>query len=527
MENSVTLLDYGAGNVRSVINAIRKLDYNVKLVEKPKDILHAQILIFPGVGAFGEIMDVLERKGFVEPLLEYLKSGRPYLGICLGMQVLFEESEESPKKRGIGFFKGKVRKLKTSLPKPHIGWNGIKVKKPSFLFDELNGNERFYFVHSFIVDPLDYQIVLTTTDYGEEFVSSIQDGNVIGTQFHPEKSGWAGLKILKNFLLRKKEHFPLMCPEKTSLSKRIVVCLDVRADDSGKLVVTKGNKYDVRDEKTKMVRDLGNPLEMARNYSEEGADEIIFLNITGFRNYPLFDLPMVKLLKDTSEEVFVPLTVGGGIRDYVDENGKFYSSLEVASEYFRSGADKVSIGSDAVSIAQEFLKNGPSKKSSIELISRVYGSQAVVVSIDPKRVYVRDPKKTKYEVIETEIPGPNGEKYCYFLCTVKGGREISDIDAITLAKIVENLGCGEILLNSIDRDGTKLGFDIELIRAVSQAVSIPVIASSGAGSPEHFLEVFQKTSAQAALGAGIFHRREVLIRSVKEFLSPFLPVRLI
>lgn len=522
----VTILDYGAGNVRSVVNAIRKLNYHVRFVEKPEDILSAEVLIFPGVGAFGEIIESLKRRGLLNPLHEYLKSGRPYLGICLGMQVLFEESEEAPGIKGLGFFKGKVRRLRTSLPIPHIGWNGIKVKKPSFLFDEINGHERFYFVHSYVIEPLETEIVLSTTDYGEEFVSSVQRGNVIGVQFHPEKSGKAGLKILLNFLRRGKENLPI-CPERTTLSKRIIVCLDVRADDTGRLVVTKGDKYDVRDKETGKVRDLGDPVAMAERYFEEGADEIIFLNITGFRNYPLLDMPMLELLKETSKNVFVPLTVGGGIREYVDVDGNYYSALDVAKEYFRSGADKVSIGSDAVSIARDFLKKGASGKSSIELISKVYGSQAVVVSIDPKRVYVSSLEGTKFNVIESKDLGPNGERYCYFLCTVKGGRELSDIDAITLAKVVEHLGCGEILLNSIDRDGTKMGFDLELIDIVSKSVSIPVIASSGAGSPRHFLEVFEKTQAQAALGAGIFHRGEISIREVKEFLSPYVPVRLL
>ena len=522
----VTLLDYGAGNVRSVVNAILKLGFDLKFVETPEDILSAEILVFPGVGAFGEIMESLEKKNFVEPLRQYLTSKRPYLGICLGMQILFEESEEAPHKKGIGFFKGKVRKLRTSFTIPHIGWNGIKAKKPSFLFNGIRGDEKFYFVHSYVVEPYDPKIVLSLTDYGEEFVSSIQDGNVIGVQFHPEKSGIVGLKILSNFLSRASEYFPPFTPKKTTLAKRIIVCLDVRTDDLGNLVVTKGDRYDVRDKETMMVRNLGDPLMMASQYFEDGADEIVFLNITGFRNYPLFDMPMLKLLKETSKNVFVPLTIGGGIRDYEDENGKYYSALDVAFEYFRSGADKVSIGSDAVLIAEEFLRYGPTGRSSIEQISRVYGSQAVVVSIDPKRVYVNSPKSTNHQVIETEIPGPNGEKYCYFMCTLKGGREGSNIDALTLSKIVESLGCGEILLNSIDRDGTKLGFDIELVRAVSESVSIPVIASSGAGRPEHFLEVFLKTNAQAALGAGIFHRKESTVREVKEFLSPHVPVRL-
>ena len=196
------------------------------------------------------------------------------------------------------------------------------------------------------------------------------------------------------------------------------------------------------------------------------------------------------------------------------------SALEVAAEYFRSGADKISIGSDAVLIALDYLKTGkPSGKSSIEEIARVYGNQAVVISVDPRRVYVKSPDETPHKTIETAIPGPDGEKYCWYQCTIKGGREGCDLDAITFVKICEKLGAGEILLNCIDRDGTNSGFDTELINAVKAAVSIPVIASSGAGSADHFVEVFQKTDAESALAAGIFHRREVPIQEVKQAMK--------
>ncbi|MBW2095827.1 MAG: imidazole glycerol phosphate synthase HisHF, partial [Deltaproteobacteria bacterium] len=211
---------------------------------------------------------------------------------------------------------------------------------------------------------------------------------------------------------------------------------------------------------------------------------------------------------------------GGGIRDYTDVNGRTYSALQVASEYFRSGADKVSIGSDAVLIVEDYLKSGEKTgKSAIEQISWVYGNQAVVISIDPRRVYVESPAQTIHPVIETTQPGPRGEQYCWYQCTIKGGREGRDVDAVTLARTCEKLGAGEILLNCIDRDGTNLGFDIELINAVKQAVTIPVIASSGAGSVEHFYEVFTQTQAEAALAAGIFHRKEVPIGAVKEYLQ--------
>jgi glutamine amidotransferase/cyclase len=163
--------------------------------------------------------------------------------------------------------------------------------------------------------------------------------------------------------------------------------------------------------------------------------------------------------------------------------------------------------------------------SSIEQIARVYGNQAVVISIDPRRVYVSSPNAVKHKVIETTIPGPNGETYCWYQCTIMGGREGRELDAVTLAYVCEQLGAGEILLNCIDKDGTNSGFDLELINAVRSAVTIPVIASSGAGCAEHFLEVFTQTNAEAALAAGIFHRKEVPIGAVKEYLQDKVEIR--
>jgi len=231
---------------------------------------------------------------------------------------------------------------------------------------------------------------------------------------------------------------------------------------------------------------------------------------------------MLKVLERTSEKVFVPLTIGGGIRAFTDADGREYSALDVAAAYFRSGADKVSIGSDAVAIVERFRRDGRptgAGAGAIEQIAQVYGNQAVVISIDPRRVYVAAPHATRHHTVRTRIPGPAGEEFCWFQCTVKGGREGRDLDAVTLAQVCERLGAGEILLNSIDRDGTGAGFDLELIEAVSRAVTIPVIASSGAGRVAHFFEVFAATDVGAALAAGIFHRREVLIAAVKAHLK--------
>lgn len=521
----ISLLDYGAGNVRSVINALEKLGETVHTVASDDDIRNAERLVFPGVGSFGNMMQILEQKGFIDPLKNYLNSGKPFFGICLGLQALFEQSEEAPGVKGLGIVPGKVRRFTTELAVPHIGWNGIKASQASRIFNGLEGSEKFYFVHSYHVVPGSDEYILTTTDYGYEFVSAIRKGNIVATQFHPEKSGRAGLALLENFLTASREAvIPQTSPRTTKLAKRVIACLDVRSNDQGDLVVTKGDQYDVRENGD--VRNLGKPVQLAERYYDEGADEITFLNITGFRDFPLKDMPMLEVLQQTSRNVFVPLTIGGGIRDYRDNEGRHYSALEVASEYFRSGADKISIGSDAVLIVEDIRKSGKaSGMSSIEQIARVYGNQAVVISVDPRRVYTDSPASVPHHTIKTAFPGPGGEQYCWYQCTIKGGREGRDLDAVTLAKTCEQLGAGEILLNCIDKDGTNSGFDLELINAVRNAVTIPVIASSGAGSPAHFLEVFTKTKAEAALAAGIFHRREVSIGEVKNVLAATVETR--
>jgi glutamine amidotransferase/cyclase len=331
------------------------------------------------------------------------------------------------------------------------------------------------------------------------------------------------------------------------LTKRIVACLDVRSNDHGDLVVTKGDQYDVREkEDGGAVRNLGKPVDLSRRYYQEGADEICFLNITSFRSSALQDQPMLEVVRGAAETIFVPLTVGGGIKDTVDPDGTPRSALEVAGAYFRSGADKVSIGSDAVIHVEEMLAREAAGepaltgKTGIETISAAYGSQAVVVSIDPKRVYydTTDPNWLSEvpeahrpclitgETSTTRTKPDEAGKAWWYQCTISGGRAVRDLDVVQLARGVERLGAGEILLNSVDRDGSGKGFDLDLIRLVRDAVAIPVVASSGAGVTADFEEVFTKTGCEAALAAGIFHRSEVGIDEVKAQLEKdAMPVR--
>ncbi|TPX44703.1 hypothetical protein SeMB42_g02349 [Synchytrium endobioticum] len=546
------LLDYGAGNVRSLLNGVRSLGVEIRPIETASDFGKADRILFPGVGHFGAAMQRLHARGFVDPLKAYIASGRPFMGICVGLQCLCLGSDEAPDIPGLGLVPAKVSKFDDSTKSvPHMGWNSVDIiDQPADredVYAALNNDgpdsSKYYFVHSYAVmsSSATKEWEFGTTTYGDQtFVSAMRKGNVFATQFHPEKSGFAGLKVVKSFLagaavpssdtIPKSLHangyytITTTTPHTDRLTRRVVACLDVRANDSGDLVVTKGDKYDVRESSLSGigdVRNVGLPVDLARRYFEEGADEITFLNITSFRSIPLRDAPMLDVLRRTSERVFVPLTIGGGIRDVTDPDGTVIPALQVAGEYFRSGADKVSIGSDAVYAAERYWQMGCKRDgtSAIEQIAQVYGNQAVVISVDPRRVYVNSPAdEPNHDMIKTSFPGPNGEGYCWYQCTVKGGREGRDFDVLQLVVACEALGAGEILLNCMDKDGTNSGYDLELIASVRKAVHIPIIASSGAGRVEHFSEVFEKTNVEAALAAGIFHRSEVSISAVKEHL---------
>lgn len=249
------------------------------------------------------------------------------------------------------------------------------------------------------------------------------------------------------------------------LAKRIIPCLDV---DNGRVV--KGVNY-------VNLRDAGDPVEQARFYDAEMADELVFLDITASSDSREIVLDMVRHVAD---EVFIPFTVGGGIR-----------AVEDIREILKAGADKVSINTAAVTTPEI-----------INQASERFGNQCIVAAIDPKRSH--------------DIP--EGEKG-HFEVHVHGGRTSTSIDAIEFAREVEDRGAGEIMLTSMDRDGTKDGYDIELTRVVSDAVNIPVIASGGCGNLEHIYEALTAGGASAALAASIFHYREYSIREAKEYLA--------
>jgi imidazole glycerol-phosphate synthase subunit HisF len=249
------------------------------------------------------------------------------------------------------------------------------------------------------------------------------------------------------------------------IAKRIIPCLDV---DKGRVV--KGINY-------VNLRDAGDPVEQAKYYDTEMADELVFLDITASSDNRDIVLDMVRRV---AEQVFIPFTVGGGIR-----------TVEDIRAILKAGADKVSINT-AAALTPDIIDKGAER----------FGNQCIVVAIDPKR------SKTI----------PEGERG-YFEVHIHGGRTPTGIDAVEFAREVEERGAGEIMLTSMDRDGTRDGYDIELLKAVTSVVNIPVIASGGVGNLQHIYEALTSGGASAALAASIFHYREYSIRQTKEYLA--------
>jgi imidazole glycerol-phosphate synthase subunit HisH len=197
---NVAVVDYDAGNTLSVTRALRKVGALVNLTPDPERVVEADAVVLPGVGAFGDCMRKLRERGMDEACLETYRTGKPFLGVCVALQVFFEASEESPGVEGLGIFPGKVVRFDVGpLKVPHMGWNDLDIARPHPVFDGLNG-EAFYFVHSYYPEPLEPSDLLGVSDYGGDFCAAAGRENLVAVQFHPEKSSLAGLKLYENFL---------------------------------------------------------------------------------------------------------------------------------------------------------------------------------------------------------------------------------------------------------------------------------------------------------------------------------------
>ncbi|MGN0558165.1 MAG: imidazole glycerol phosphate synthase subunit HisH [Acutalibacteraceae bacterium] len=197
----IAIIDYGAGNIQSVYKALKFLGCDAFVTNEREKILSADGAILPGVGSFGDTVDSMEKFGINNTVIDFTKSGKPFLGICLGLQLLFPESEESPNKKGLSIFDGSITKIPSdgTLKIPHIGWNSLDIKKRDGLFKGIDNNPYVYFVHSYYLTAKNRDIVSSQTQYGALIDASVEKDNIMAVQFHPEKSGEVGLKILKNF----------------------------------------------------------------------------------------------------------------------------------------------------------------------------------------------------------------------------------------------------------------------------------------------------------------------------------------
>jgi glutamine amidotransferase len=197
----IAIIDYGMGNLRSVSKAFEAVGHQAVVTRDVRVIGNASHVVLPGVGAFGDCMANIEQYGLVEPIRAAIQSGKPFLGICLGLQVLFSESEEFGPHQGLDIISGKVRRFAagSALKVPHIGWNQVYLERACPLFDGITDGAEWYFVHSYFVDPGDKAVAATTTTYGIPFVSSVWKDNIVACQFHPEKSQAVGLRLIKNF----------------------------------------------------------------------------------------------------------------------------------------------------------------------------------------------------------------------------------------------------------------------------------------------------------------------------------------
>ena len=196
----ITIINYGAGNLRSVVNAIMKLGFQPKVTNLVSDVLNAKLIILPGVGAAGDTMENLKKLDLIGPIRQYIAGGRPFLGICIGLQVLFTHTEEGGGDDCLNIIPGQVRRLPEGQKVPQIGWNQVKYKTANPIFKGIPDGTNFYFVHSYYADPEDKSLIIGETEYGIPFCSAVARGNLVAVQFHPEKSGDNGLKVYENFI---------------------------------------------------------------------------------------------------------------------------------------------------------------------------------------------------------------------------------------------------------------------------------------------------------------------------------------
>jgi imidazole glycerol phosphate synthase glutamine amidotransferase subunit len=504
----VAVADTGRCNLASMMAALERIGADARVESDPAVLASAPLAVLPGVGAFGPVADRLRSMGMVDAFASRVRSMRPTLGACLGMQLFFEASDESPGARGIAALPGRLGRFASGLRCPQYGWNAVPAGGP--LLAEAGWA---YFANSYRLADLPAGWSGAFSVYGESFVAALEQGPILLCQFHPEISGDWGARLLARWLALGTSQFergatlspgadlgsgevaryrvgtaadgqvllnaaggpvappaaggPVALPAAGGLvappaaggpARRIIPCLDV---EGGRVV--KGVRY-------QGLKDMGDPAELAARYEAEGADELVVLDITaGLKG----ERTAADVTRAVRAVMGIPLCMGGGIRTLAD-----------AERLLAAGADKVSINSRAWRDPE--LVRG---------IAREFGSQCCVVAVDAAR-------------------GPDGVP----MAVLDAGHTVLDESAVDWIRRAVDLGAGEILLTSRDRDGTRTGYDTDLLReAVAAAPQVPVIASGGAASPGQIMDGLV-AGADAALLAGALHDGSLSIGTIKQYL---------
>ena len=449
----MVIVDSGVANLASIAGAFRRLGVTPVITADPAVVRDASRLVLPGVGAFGAGIAALRAKGLDGVIRDASVRGTPLLGICLGMQLLCEASEESPGVTGLGLITGRCRRLPETVRIPHLGWNSIRVDRGARFMTRGVGA----FANSYALRESPRGWTAAWSTHGVSFIAALERDATLVCQFHPELSGAYGAALLERWLTGRSATTEPAATDVPGLMRRLIPCLDVQ---DGRVV--KGVRF-------QNLRDAGDPAEQAARYEAQGADEIVILDVSASAEGRGTQIDTVRRVR---EAIRIPLTVGGGVR-----------SVEDARQLLAAGADKVSVNTAAVR-----------RPALLTELAQAFGRQCVVLAIDARGT------ASGWEVL------------------VLGGREPGGTDAVAWAREGERLGAGEILLTSWDRDGTRAGHDLELLRAVSDAVRVPVIASGGVGTRDHVASAFA-AGADAVLAASVFHDGDDTVDGIKAELA--------
>jgi imidazole glycerol-phosphate synthase subunit HisF len=537
----VFIVRTGTANLASVCAGFRRLGAKPIVTEDAGAIRAADRVVLPGVGAFGAAMARLEEQGLVAVLRERIAAGRPTFCVCLGLQLLVEASEETPGVRGLGIVPSRVTRFQGHIRVPQLGWNRVipgallkssgTTPEPRPLGSGLCANNEphcsqssgtrwlqpgwAYFANSYKLDDAPAGWDVAYTNYGGRFVAALQRGAVLACQFHPELSGPWGLELMRRWVegaergeqssalfdggeqssaLSLQQQAGGTTSRQESLAVRIIPCLDVR---DGRVV--KGIRF-------QGLRDAGDPAQLAAAYEAQGADEIVVLDVSAT---PEGRANQTETVRKVRAQLSIPLTVGGGVR-----------RIEDAGALLEAGADKVGVNTAAVR-----------DPKLIDELARRFGCQCTILALDAAKVTQSTAQEQWHNEAEStaqeqghdraartgQEPWHNRSAAGRWEVVITSGRERTGIDAVAWAREATQRGAGEILLTSWDRDGTRSGYDNELIAAISQAVNVPTIASGGAADAGHLVSAL-RAGADAVLAASIFHDGELTVADLKQDL---------